>query len=483
MRKLHFIFFLLSILFFSGIQATSVPIHSQPVIIDTDCAPDDLRALSLLLASGELDILAITSEDGTIEPEKGYDKINGLLRDFGHEGIPTARGIVNKNEYPEWKSFAEKIEWGKEYSSIESEDIKELLVKLIEKENDPVSIICMGPLTNIANAILMKPEIKDEIGEIIWFDMFKPENKWSNYSMDKLSADYILKTRIPLFRVIEGDKPISFDRKFLEKIGKITSPYAQKIYKTHSTKAVLERMKNNHLKLWDDLSAMFLLNPELFHIDNTNPDTVGNLVRAKDPELLKSEILSHLKLSAAAENVNLKEFPTDTSFYKKDVREIATAAIKKHGIKEWRASVLTNEIHQHLGIYSIIGSKMGIRALEYFHAHPGQLEISSQAGSQPPLSCLNDGLQTASGSTFGMGLISTTSKEKYPGATIEYKNQTINIRLKSIYYSKIQGDIQLAKQAGDIESPEYWEVIRKKALKYWKEWDRKEIFIIDSLVE
>ncbi len=474
---------LLCIFLSASVITNANPIHGQPVIIDTDCAPDDLRALSLLLASDDLDILAITSEDGSVEPERGYDKINALLRSFGHEGITTARGIVNKNKYPEWKDFANNIKWGKEYSDNESKDVKELLVNLIEQEKEMVKIICLGPLTNIANAILMKPEIKHEISEIVWFDMFKQDNEWSNYNMDPLSADYILKTKIPVFRIIAGDQPISFDKKILNKIGKISSPYAQKIYHTHSEKAVMEEITNNHLKIWDDLSALFVLYPEVFHIDNTRPDTVGNLVQFRDADIIKSRILSHLKSTAGTEDVTFKTFPTDTSLFQKDIQQIAPATIKEHGVNEWKAIVLTNEIHHHLGIYSIIGAKMGIRAREYFHVPPGILNIKSRAGSKQPLSCLNDGLQTASGSTMGRGLIMTKNDDKYPGATIEYKNKKINIRLKSLYYSKIQGDIQLAKQKGDIDSPEYWKLIRKKALKYWEEWDRKEIFIIDTYPE
>ena len=47
---------------------------------------------------------------------------------------------------------------------------------------------------------------------------------------------------------------------------------------------------------------------------------------------------------------------------------------------------MTNEIHGHTGIYSIIGAKMGIRAMEYFNVGVNNLMITSFAGSEPPLS-------------------------------------------------------------------------------------------------
>ena len=39
------------------------------IIIDTDCAIDDLRAITLLLASSKVQVLGITTSDGTVDPE------------------------------------------------------------------------------------------------------------------------------------------------------------------------------------------------------------------------------------------------------------------------------------------------------------------------------------------------------------------------------------------------------------------------------
>ena len=74
-------------------------------------------------------------------------------------------------------------------------------------------------------------------------------------------------------------------------------------------------------------------------------------------------------------------------------------------MKEWKIVVLTNEFHEHMGIYSILGAKMGLRAREYFHLGIDELEILSFAGSTPPVSCLNDGLQVSTGATLGHGTI------------------------------------------------------------------------------
>lgn len=37
-------------------------------------------------------------------------------------------------------------------------------------------------------------------------------------------------------------------------------------------------------------------------------------------------------------------------------------------MQEWTAVLLTNELHRHLGMWNIVGAKMGIRAMEVLTA-------------------------------------------------------------------------------------------------------------------
>ena len=48
---------------------------------------------------------------------------------------------------------------------------------------------------------------------------------------------------------------------------------------------------------------------------------------------------------------------------------------------------------------------MGIRAREYFNTGVDEFSAVSFAGSIPPLSCMNDGIQVSTGATPGHGLL------------------------------------------------------------------------------
>jgi len=165
------------------------------------------------------------------------------------------------------------------------------------------------------------------------------------------------------------------------------------------------------------------------------------------------------------------------------VEEIRSRTIEKFGAQEWEKAVLTHQVHGHLGIYSLLGVKMGCLAVELLGAdasHPS-ISVLSFAGNVPPLSCMNDGLQVSTGSTLGRGLI-TVSPEAPSRSAAQFScgGKTIRLSLKAACEQRIQDDIRKAKEQF-ATTPAYWEAVRKAAIGYWSTWDRHEIFDIEQL--
>ena len=176
------------------------------------------------------------------------------------------------------------------------------------------------------------------------------------------------------------------------------------------------------------------------------------------------------------------------------IEAMAERTIARWGKEEWRAVILTNEIHGHIGIYSTIGAKMGIYALELLSRlcnKAEELKVLSFAGSRPPISCFNDGLQISTGATLGHGAIEiakscSLSKEGADARVeaifrfraicgTEAKEMQLCVWLKEDLMQQIAGDIANAvKQYG--HTPDYWLQVRRLALDYWQQWNRAEIF-------
>lgn len=176
----------------------------------------------------------------------------------------------------------------------------------------------------------------------------------------------------------------------------------------------------------------------------------------------------------------LKSFDLPLEQYADDVQSIVGSCIERFGAREWKLVVTTNEIHGHLGIYSTLGAKMGLRAREYFESKgvSGHISVLSYAGTVPPVSCLNDGLQISTGATVGHGLISISGEPlKRAEALFTAGGSRLRLRLEPEYERQIQQDIShgVARYGS---SPAYWQYVRELALKYWSEWDRRAIFSV-----
>ncbi len=185
----------------------------------------------------------------------------------------------------------------------------------------------------------------------------------------------------------------------------------------------------------------------------------------------------HTSGSGAGTHVVFKHIPQDHHNYMPDLVPLIDQIIDRHGEQEWEIVVLTSEFHRHLGIYSILGAKMGLWARDYFKADLDELKVESFAGLQPPISCLNDGLQVSTGATLGHGTITIVPGQRAcPQARFTHDDQTITLTLKPLYWNQIKRDIRMEIEEHGNKTPEYWRGVRQLGLRYWLQWDRSKLF-------
>ena len=174
-------------------------------------------------------------------------------------------------------------------------------------------------------------------------------------------------------------------------------------------------------------------------------------------------------------SVCLKAYPTDPAQFKEFVSPYVTQIIQRHGLEEWKAVLLTNELHRHLGMWSIIGAKMGIRARESLGAPFDELEVISFSGYKPPFSCISDGLQVSTGASLGRATITNTHLGR-PEAMFIHKGKRLRLSVKPEVKAQIGKVIKALSKKYGFRSHQYFHELDKISVKYWLEWDRKEIF-------
>lgn len=451
---------------------------SHYVIIDTDGGIDDIRSISMLLASPDVRVLAITVSPGALSTDNAYIKVRSLLNSFWHEGVPVGINRSCNFKSPDFE-VAVKTLWGEE-SGVDAKnapDFINVIKDVLSNESTKVSFICLGGMSTVSLAIKELPIFRQQVKEIIWSSGGPKDKNSFNYQIDVPAADKVLKGVIPVKSVKSFGAEPFFNEKLVKAISEIPTIYASKVAGFFSS----EMAKNHDFAFsgTDEMAAIFLHYPKLFQHDTLAdafvcPPGNGWSLRESTIKILSGETV--------AKNQVIRTFPADTSFYSPDVVPFVTEIIKKYGMDEWTSSVITNELHRHLGVFSIIGVKMGIRAREYFDTGVDEFSTMSFAGSDPPLSCINDGLQVSTGSTPGHGLLTVINDlPNTPSAVFTYMNRKIRLILKPMIEEKIRSELKEINFVNGLDSNIYWELVRKNSLKYWRDLDRHDIFMIEEV--
>ncbi len=467
------------------LRAQPLPVKlNHTIIIDTDGAIDDMRTISFLLSIPEITVRAVLLSDGSLPPKEGSEKVSSLLKAFHINSMPVACGPDLKGIDPPWRQFNRQIKWGEEPGIPPvCESASAYLGESLKDLNDKIILVCLGPLTNIAMAINCDRNILAKVERIIWYNGSVKPLKGFNYECDRESAETVFKSGVRIDVISNlGKNNALFDTSLYTLCGKSGTMLAGILYRVHSQAPVMEKLQQNHFRLSDDLVAVYLTNPELFSI-NTLTSRI-NVRYDKDYDLPGIREAMEDMISgrySSEKNIVFNKFPDQPKMFRYDVRKIIDSAISRYGNEEWKANVMTDEFHGHLGVFSIVGAKMGIRAREIFGVGPDMLEVVTFAGSKPPYSCLNDGLQVSTGATLGMGTIHLAADSiAKPTAIFTRKGRSVRISLKKEYLEKVDADINEGILKFGLMDDGYWKLIRQNALKYWLEWDRNLIFDIEE---
>ncbi|MGW8317465.1 MAG: FmdE family protein, partial [Bacteroidales bacterium] len=340
-----------------------------------------------------------------------------------------------------------------------------------EVEEMPVDLVALGSLDNVAAAIGRLPDATDNIRTIYWAG--------GEIRAGEFPPETILKHTSIRLEMVRTEMEVRLDRnsfqKGLEEIGsRYADAVAAQLLQAPSTGAALE----GSFRLREEVVPLYMIHPDQFgeHGLNDSDQFLEALLHSDAPVI--STMLEMLDGEHEDKSIVFKHFPTDTAMFESDVAAIAPEILERHGEKEWKIVVMTNEFHEHLGIYSIVGAKMGLRAREYFNVGLDELTIVSCAGLSPPLSCMNDGLQASTGATLGHGTIEVDREKLFPGAIFRFKDRQLELSVKEEVKTQIREQVKYGVDTYGLESPEYWEYIRSLALKYWLDYSRFEIFDI-----
>ncbi|TCD16289.1 nucleoside hydrolase [Oricola cellulosilytica] len=147
----------------------------RAIIIDTDPGQDDALAILLALASDELDVLGITAVAGNVPlalTEKNARKIcelagRSVTAVYAGASRPLVRPLVTA-EYVHGKTGLDGPDLPEPVIALQEKGAVDFIIDTLrERASGEVTLCALGPLTNIALALIQAPDIASKIREIV----------------------------------------------------------------------------------------------------------------------------------------------------------------------------------------------------------------------------------------------------------------------------------------------------------------------------
>jgi len=148
----------------------------RSIILDTDPGQDDALALYLALAAPELTVHSVVSVAGNVPQPRVTENVLALLALAGRNDIPVYRGcelplIVKQYtaEYVHGETGIDGADIPPAPRSAEPKHgVDHIIDTCMEAEDHSITLVPIGPLTNIGMAIAKERRIVDKIREVVW---------------------------------------------------------------------------------------------------------------------------------------------------------------------------------------------------------------------------------------------------------------------------------------------------------------------------
>jgi purine nucleosidase len=256
-------------------QSEASQYHPQKykVLIDTDIGDDidDALALALALCSPEIDLLGVTTVFGDTQ-RRAYLAAR-ILEIYQHKEIPVAAGQQAPLMYrhrPSGVPQAAILDRRISNDTLSRLTAPELIIETSMAHHGAITLFCLGPLTNIATALLIEPRLFLAINNIVMIGGTTgiPLLEW-NMRSDALAAKIVLASGIPI--TLLG---WNVTMRCQMRVSDIENLHYQQSPQTHILSQLLA-VWQRHRPRWhpslpflhDALTVVAFCAPELFHFE------------------------------------------------------------------------------------------------------------------------------------------------------------------------------------------------------------------------
>ena len=156
-------------------NASVAGLHApQRVIIDSDPGTDDALALLLALNSPEVDVRAITVVPGNVTAKQGLENALKIVSLAGRCDIPVVSGAQHPlfqklitAEFWHGKNGLANVELPASKCKADARWAPDVIIEMVHAAPHEITLVPVGPLTNIALAVEKDPSIVPLVKEVV----------------------------------------------------------------------------------------------------------------------------------------------------------------------------------------------------------------------------------------------------------------------------------------------------------------------------
>ena len=289
------------------------PPTTVPVVLDYSPTVSDAGALLYLAAHPDVDLLAVTlPSTGEADCDPGVRITRALLTIAGRGDVPIGCGAAvpteGRNAWPAaWRADANHLP-GVVLPGVAAEtpvDANRLLTDVLRDAERPVTIVAVGPLTNLALLLAGEPGTTDRIERVVTMGgavhvagnvEAAPDAEW-NYHVDPPATRDVLTSGLDVLVVpLDATDDMPWTRALISRLGASTHPIARAEHQIVSSRPSLDG-----IFLWDELTAVAALEPSSI---TTEPMTLavaddGSLVVDPDGAPVSVATAAHVDAATA----------------------------------------------------------------------------------------------------------------------------------------------------------------------------------------
>jgi len=262
------------------------PLDGRPMIVDYSPTLSDVPALMFLATHPDIDLLAVTLP-GTGESDcaPGVRHTRALLTIAGNPETPVGCGrdepMEGDRDWPqEWRTAANTVA-GVLLPGVPAQDpidAEDLLARTLRDAKQPVSIVTLGPLTNLGLVLGDDPALADQIESVVAmagaFEVdgnvdSSPAAEWNMY-IDPAAMREVLASGVDVTFVgldatnsVPGNSTVY--ARLVDTVGTDSGEAVKQMWA-----AGLDTITSDGWYLWDELAAVVAMDPTVATIEDHN---------------------------------------------------------------------------------------------------------------------------------------------------------------------------------------------------------------------